>query len=277
MMFKVHHKETRYFTIMCIISVALYALLAWGLFIAQYLPLMAAMGYVAFFFLLSKIGALLMQGYIKSNCIKVSEKQLPEVYALVKEHAQALELATVPETYILQGNGMLNAFATRLSKRNFVVLYSDVLELAYQEGIEAVSFIIGHELGHIKRDHLTFFKNSFIFPATFVPFLSLAYSRAREHTCDNIGFSVSPHGALKGLLLLGAGKKLYAKISVNQLLIDAAQEQGFATLCAEIISTHPPLCKRIEAMNTQYEEYLASDDACFVSPYIKNTQDTQQL
>lgn len=275
MMFKVHHKETRYFAIMCITSVILYALLAWGLFIAQYVPLMVAMGYVAFFMLLSKIGALLLQGYIKSNCIKVSEKQLPEVYALVKEHAEALQLANVPETYILQGNGVLNAFATRLSKRNFVVLYSDVLEMAYQEGIEAVSFIIGHELGHIKRNHLTFFKNTFIFPATFVPFLSLAYSRAREHTCDNVGFAVSPHGALKGLLLLGAGKKLYTQICVNQLLMDAAQEQGFATLCAEIIATHPPLCKRIEAMNKQYQDYLVSDDACFVSPYVKKTHELQ--
>lgn len=277
-MFKVHHKETRYFTIMCIISANLYVLLALTLLFAQQTQwLMVAMGYIAFFVLLSKIGALLMLGYIKSNCIKVSENQLPEVYALVKEHAAALQLTNVPETYILQGNGVLNAFATRLSKKNFVVLYSDVLEIAYQEGIEAVSFIVGHELGHIKRNHLTFFKNAFIFPATFVPFLSLAYSRAREYTCDNIGFSVSPHGALKGLLLLGAGKKLYAKISVNQFLMDAAQEQGFATLCAEIVSTHPPLCKRIDAMNKQYEEYLVSDEACFVSPYVKQPQDEQQL
>ena len=50
---------------------------------------------------------------------------------------------------MVQSGGLLNAFATRFSFRNLVVLYSDVMELAYEQGESAVDFIIAHELAHI--------------------------------------------------------------------------------------------------------------------------------
>lgn len=274
MNYTIHKKETFYFNLMTVISIALYALIGVGIYV-EWIEKTTILGYICAMFLLSKLISLLVLGHLRGNAIKVTEKQFPEIDAIVKQHAQTLQCTTVPETYILQGNGVLNAFATRLFKRNFVILYSDVLEVAYQEGMEAVSFIIGHELGHIKRDHLNHIKNMLILPASYIPFLNWAYSRAREYTCDNIGFALCPHAASKGLLLLAAGKKLYTHVSVEELLTQHTHK-GVATWCAEIFSTHPLLLKRIESINKQYYAYINSDASCFVQTYTSK-HDTTQL
>ena len=172
--------------------------------------------------------------------------------------------------YVLQGNGVLNAFATRFARKNFVILYSSVFEMAYEEGMDAVSFIIGHELGHIKRKHVSFTKSILRFPSLFVPFLNSAYSRACEYTCDNIGCNLAPKGAIQGLLILAAGKKLYKKINISNFINNAEDHSGFAFWFAEALSTHPHMVKRIDVLNRLNLNVndLDSDSPEFISPKI---------
>lgn len=138
---------------------------------------------------------------------------------------------------------MLNAFATRFFGRNFIVLYSDILETAYEKGNKALEFVIAHEFGHIKRNHIT--KQLLTFPSRIIPFLNPAYSRACEYTCDNIGYSLCPEGAENGMLVLAAGKRLYSKVNKDEFVNSSNMEFGFWKWFAEIISSHPNLPKRI--------------------------------
>ena len=78
-----------------------------------------------------------------------------------------------------------NAFATRFFGRNFVVLLSDVVD-AMEAQPDGINFYIGHEIGHLKRQHLRW--SALLAPASFVPLLGAAYARAREYTCDRHGF-----------------------------------------------------------------------------------------
>jgi len=158
-----------------------------------------------------------------------------------------LGLEKIPTVYLVQAGGLLNAYATRFFGRNYVVLYSDILETAFEEGNKAIEFIIAHELGHIKRKHMT--KNLLLFPSAFIPFLAKAYSRACEYTCDQIGLAFSPAGAISGLLVLAAGKQLYKKVNTPEYLLSANEERGFWKWFAEIVSTHPNLPKRIQQMS----------------------------
>ena len=84
----------------------------------------------------------------------------------------------------MQGGGVLNAFATRFLGRNYVVLLSDIVD-AMEEHPDGVSFYFGHELGHIRRHHLT--GNLLRAPVLWLPLIGAAYSRAKESTCDRHG------------------------------------------------------------------------------------------
>ena len=275
MNFQVHPKEKKYFFILVAVNVLFWIGILF--FASDLLRIAMNMGIsisklvfcgstIPLFIWLQSI---LFSGYIKGNAVRVSERQFPEAFALLKSHSEALGLAQIPAMYVMHDHGMLNAFAVRLSWRNYIVLYADVLELAYQEGEDAVSFIIGHELGHIKRNHVGFLKLFCTWPARLVvQFLSNAYSRACEYTCDNIGFNLCPKGAAKGVLILAVGKKLYKKIDVEQLLFDYKSEEGFAVNFAEIFSTHPMLIKRLAVVNQLKRDHLIEADNFFVSPKV---------
>ncbi len=187
-----------------------------------------------------------MIGHLRGNGVRVSAAQFGSLNNMVAANAATLQLAKVPDVFVLQAGGVLNAFATHFIGRNFVVLYSDVLAAAGEQGEAAVSFIVGHELAHLKRRHLTF--RWLLLPSRFVPFLNSAYSRACEYTCDQFGAVCAPDGAVSGLLVLAAGRKLYRQVNARLFAAQAESEAGFWTTIAEIFASHPHLTKRVAAV-----------------------------
>ena len=56
----------------------------------------------------------------KASALKITEQNFPEVYAIVCEQARKLGMKKVPEVYVIQANGVLNAFSTFcLSKQRY--------------------------------------------------------------------------------------------------------------------------------------------------------------
>ena len=276
MQFQVSPKERGYFFLMILLSFLIYgASLAFVVFnpVAIGPVLLYAVG----IWLVRFIVSLLLRGHIKGNGIKVGAEQFPEVFAVLKNQSQRLGMKHVPEMYIIQGGGTLNAFAVRFSRRNFVVLYSDVLDAAYQEGMSAVSFIIGHELGHLKRKHTSHWKNLLVLPGRMIPFLGAAYSRACEQTADNIGYHLCPDGAARGLLILAAGKHLYKRVNVNAMLTSFDRESGFATWLTEVLSSHPLLAKRVAAVDALDVDRVMDTQSIYVSPTVDLKSREKQL
>ena len=245
--YQVNPKETIYFYIKLFVSLIVYAALAYGASILFSEGVSPAVQVILIYagliilFLIFQLGILI--GNLKGNAIRISEHQLPDIYEIVKKQSVALGLSKIPHVYLLQAGGILNAFATRFLGTNYVVIYSDVLGEAYENNIEAVQFIVGHELGHVKRKHIV--KRLLLLPSFIIPFLGLAYSRACEYTCDNIGAALSPKGARNGLLLLASGKRLYHKINVERFMYQSQTEDGFWPWFSEKISSHPKLAKRV--------------------------------
>jgi Zn-dependent protease with chaperone function len=156
----------------------------------------------------------------------------------------------VPEIYVVQGGGMLNAFALRFMRRNYVVLLADIVELARNQGEDALAFVIAHELAHHHEGH-TGWKRLLTLPARWIPFAGSAYSRACEYTCDAYAADLAPRGAVDGLLVLAAGKHLYREIDPTTFLQQADEEEGFWVTFAELTSTHPFLTKRVAAVRAR--------------------------
>jgi len=247
--YPVNEKENFYFFVKILTSIVLYAGITSFLVIELSHPdqskvsLYVLMFYAALMivFLFFRLGLLI--GYIKGNAIKVSKDQFPDLYEIVVNQSTQLGLKKVPGMFILQSGGAINAFVARFMGSNYVVVYSEIVEAAYEQDKSLLEFIIGHELGHIKRNHLI--KNLLLFPSWLVPFLGAAYSRACEYTCDAIGFALAPNGIRPGLLILASGRNIYKKVNVEAYLHQGKSEGGFWKWFAEKVSTHPHLTKRI--------------------------------
>ena len=243
----VHPKEKIYFAVCIIVSLAIYAALA--MIILSGSPIA---GPVIFYLLLIILGVFiahgLFLGQVRGNGVRVSRRQFPELMTMAEEHSRRLNMET-PDIFVLQAGGILNAFATRFLGRNFVILYSDVLALATQKGERAVSFVLAHELGHVKRKHMT--RRALLYPAMVFPFLGGAYSRACEYTCDRLGNALQPDGSVDGLLVLAAGRDLYTQVNSAEYSNQRETETGFFVAFSEILSTHPNLPKRVAALDTE--------------------------
>ena len=53
----------------------------------------------------------------------------------------------------MSGNGTLNAFAASTFGYDFVVIHSELFSNTYEKNKEALAFIVGHELGHLRLGH----------------------------------------------------------------------------------------------------------------------------
>lgn len=241
----VHRKERVYYAIMVAVSLLVYAGLVAAVIAAPETGIGIAFYGVIFALALFMVHGMML-GRIRGNGVRISPQQFPELHALAERHAATLGIEKLPDLFLLEAGGILNAFATRFLGRDFVILYSDVVAMAEAQGSDAVSFIVAHELAHVRRGHLK--RRWLIGPGRLVPYLGAAYSRACEYTCDRFGAHCEPVGAIRGLMALAAGPQLYRRVDVAQYARQAETEKGFFMRRAELMSSHPHLTKRVAAL-----------------------------
>jgi len=197
-----------------------------------------ALGFVLYLFVQSTLIA-----HIKGNGVELSEAQFPDLHKQFTACCDRLHIKTRPQAYILNGNGGLNAFATKFLGTQFVVLMSDVVD-AMDKHADGVRFYIGHELGHLRMKHLS--GQLLRWPVLWLPLLGAAYSRARESTCDRHGLacSGSPEGAARALAALSAGAERWKQLDVTAYLSQANHSSGFWMSFHELTAGYPWLTKR---------------------------------
>lgn len=203
-----------------------------------------ALLYVLAFFIFYLFAQSALIAYLRGNAVEITPAQMPDLHARIERCSRTLGLAEVPEAYLLHGNGVFNAFATRFLGRNFIVLLSDVVD-ALQDQPDAVDFYIGHELGHIARKHLQW--GPVLAPALILPLLGAAYSRAREYSCDRHGLACCPrpNDALRGLAALAAGHERWRTVDLAQYAEQASRSGGFWMSFHELVGDYPWLTKRV--------------------------------
>lgn len=222
----------------------LVAIIVWLLLIVSVIGIIYAVFLGAFFF----VAHVLLIAHVRGSAVKLGPAQFPELHQAVARLAARVSLDPLPDAYVMQAGGALNAFATKLFGTNLVVLYADLLD-ACGNNTAARDMIIAHELGHVKCGHLRF--QWFLLPALFVPFLGTALSRAREYTCDRFGMAGAGDmdGGLLGLQILAVGAKRGPLVNRRAMLEQAKDiNKGWMTI-AQWLGTHPPLVKRLAALD----------------------------
>lgn len=197
-----------------------------------------ALGFILHLFIQSSLIA-----HIKGNGVELSAEQFPDLYSQFSSCCDRLEIKSRPQAYILNGNGGLNAFATKFLGTKYVVLMTDVVD-AMAKHDDGVSFYIGHELGHLRMKHLS--GGLLRWPALWLPLIGAAYSRARETTCDRHGLACckSAEGAARALAALAAGVDRWKTLDVAAYIKQSSHSSGFWMSFHELTAGYPWLTKR---------------------------------
>ncbi len=248
--YQISQKERIYFSIRLVFSVLIYIGLCLGVYfyymgdwaeIIKFIVLIIPFAIFFLIFLWLRNGFFV--GLIKCFSIRITDKQLPEIYKTVIRMSNSLNIKREPKIYLLQAGGSLNAFAKKFFNSNYIVIYSDLMEAHFMGDKDAVEFVIAHELGHIKRNH--FLKELLLAPSLFIPFLPQAYYRGCELTCDNIGKYFNQKGAVTGLMMLAGGKTIHKHLNVQEYIRQDLLDYGFWRWLVEKFLSHPNLYKRL--------------------------------
>ena len=210
---------------------------------------LAILFYVGVYLFISWLAKIFAMASIRGHGIRVTEKQYPQIHEYVQQFAARLGLKKAPEVYVIQAT-LMNAFATKVIGRRYVILYSQLVDAALESGdCDELAMILGHEMAHHAAGHVRW--SAFLRLGSWVPFLYLFWSRRAEYTCDRAGLLLvnNLQPALQGIVKLAVGRKLAA--STNLAAIREQKEQVSREIgpkIVEIFSTHPLTIKRLTAM-----------------------------
>ena len=209
--------------------------------------------------------------------VRVGTKQYPSLNRAFLDLVEVLDLPKLPELFIQ--NGPLNAYASG-SERPKITVTAAIMDLMNDE--EAL-FIIGHELGHAKAEHVlynqvyhwlsrgafTFFDIPFagavIHAVTLAMFL---WSRKAEFTADRAGLLAcqNPDAALSALAKLASGGYRSRSGETLNLAALQAQAKDFRETTEESLlnrileasmsqgDTHPACVHRLEMLKAWVED-----------------------
>jgi Zn-dependent protease with chaperone function len=202
---------------------------------------------------------------LMGNCVRLSDVQLPEVWASHRAALARLDIQTVPELYVGQGP-FINASAIG-SQQPMVVLQSSTVATLNELELRTV---LGHEAGHILSDHLLYSTALAIltafgaralmrlpffagFPLLAVKLALLEWFRAAELTCDRAATLVnrSPMTTCQTLMVL-AGGTASRRLSLDAFVAQATEyvelEPGwdkFSRFRTELMLTHQYPVRRV--------------------------------
>jgi Zn-dependent protease with chaperone function len=202
-----------------------------------------------------------LRQYFLANSIRVSEQQLPELWA---SHQAACRILDMPAVYDLYVTNSFPGMAGAVGSQNPIVVIDG--GVSQRLGVGEQRAILGHELGHILSDHVLYITAldilvsaggslPFMFGLPFraVKTVLLEWYRATELSCDRAAALVvrDPQIVCRSLMVTASG------ISADKLNLDAFMAQAMEyenwdspsdrvrRFFSEIGVTHPYAVRRV--------------------------------
>jgi Zn-dependent protease with chaperone function len=178
---------------------------------------------------------------VHGSGIRVSDKQFPEIQKCLIKFKERLGITDDVSVYIVEDN-IANAFVVKYGKKNVVLLTDDIIHGCIASGNpKALSFVIGHELGHIALKH-----NGVLRSWLSKRFKKL--SRLDEYSADAVGNALVQDKtiAFNGLLLLTVGYAMMPYVNYETVIAQAQEvASNKYSKKAERSLTHPLLLNRL--------------------------------
>ena len=252
-----HPREFLYRAICMVIGGLAWAALIWGSAGVALLVLLPIV-------LLLWISEKFFQVSIYGSAVRVNNDQYKEINDLTQALSQQLQLKKTPEVFVVNSNGVINAFAVKFLSGKYVLLYSTMVDLLWcDKSQNKLRTIIAHELAHHAAGHVNFWINFLTRPARFIPFLGGAYRRSCELTADRIAAELVGNEAdvMTALIAIVSGSsRLIAQTSQQSFLNQEHCVPRFFGFLKEIFSSHPRMTKRIIALNEFHRSKFYGND-----------------
>ncbi|MBL9046194.1 MAG: M48 family metallopeptidase [Tabrizicola sp.] len=189
-----------------------------------------------------------MAAGVRANSVKVGPTQFPELYARYLAIAERLDMPHVPALYVVNGNGVVNAYAFSCNRRyGYVVLHAEIAQMI-NRAPDMVDFVMAHELGHHKLNHVSLWRMlmSVIPGLMYLP--GAATTRAQEYSADRLALCACPHSA-EGTSLLSVGPTMATDVNPEAWLQQCHDEdRSWMIRLHNILSDHAVLTKRYKAL-----------------------------
>lgn len=164
----------------------------------------------------------------------VTKESCPELYNMVRESAETLDIDRLPEIYTQWSYG-INAYTTGYKDDTILVLQSGSVDLMPDPEL---SFVIGHEMGHIKSGHVLYHMmvqyfaqiiSSTVLAGKFIVPIQLGLNywyRMSEFTADRAGLLVCQdlEAALGAIMKMAGLPKRYFNTSDPHVFAKQAKE-----------------------------------------------------
>ncbi len=191
------------------------------------------------------------------SAVKVTDHQFPRLYAIASRCATTLHIPT-PAIYVSPSIGELNAHTLGTDEDAYVVINAALVDHLTDEEL---TFVIGHEYGHIHNNHVVFLTalhyltSAAAFYVRWIvqpAILALrAWSRRAEITCDRAGLLCTRDldAANSAMVKLALGsQKLYKDLKIDEYVKQLDEGRKGIGRLSELLRSHPYVPKRLEAL-----------------------------
>lgn len=166
------------------------------------------------------------ESQIRGNSVRLSEKQFPEVYEILKDHCRRLGMTEVPELFLTAGG--IEPFSVTYSswRENYIVLHQILFDIVESKSIDVVAFTLAHELGAIRLNQTGVWNEMLLTYVSAIKWFRYPLERARTYSRDRYGAALSPTG-FRGLLINAVGRRLMDNVDIQDYLAQAFRYRGF--------------------------------------------------
>ncbi len=171
---------------------------------------------------------------LQGSNFHVTRESCPELYDLIKDVANTLDVEDLPEIYTEWGYAV-NGYTTGIKDRTLLVLNSGTIDLL---NTSQLRYIVGHEMGHIKSGHVLYHMMAQYFSSIIsmiplgenllrpIQYALLYWSRMSEFTADRAGLLAcqDKDEAIKAITKMAGVPMKYFDTMNNAAFLKQAEE-----------------------------------------------------
>ena len=180
------------------------------------------------------------------NGVRVSARQLPELYHTLARFCDRLGHHPIPALYIAdQAKGVSEGFA---AWRQEYIVIRPVYFIAPLEEVRAIyEFEIGRELGRIRLGHTRWWQELLIAYVVKLPILRNPLLHTRAYAYDRYAAYLAPD-SVRGLIVYASGRPLNKLVDVAAFAEQADATRGFWPWLSNLTRSEPHVTFRLRAL-----------------------------